>query len=178
MNAKDLIRGWIAYAKSNGISAAGNKGRAPTVGDVTEFMKRNGFDETVLTGILDQIDTIPASDTEEHNVDDDQVDTWWDQETGPSAYDPDYQDDNDYDDVDDKLHQTTGTTDDTGSEESDNTSNDTESTVGSVRDMEDEGDEDAVSQEVKQQELMSAKRIIKKLTKAQQRQLYRELTNV
>lgn len=180
MNAKDLIRDWIAYAKANGISAAGNSGRSPTVGDVTEFMKNKGFDEAVLTSILDQIDTTPVNDTTKTEPDiddsDDQEDAWWDQESGPNAYDPEYRDDTEYD-ISDEDEQ--GTDDRSESDDGvDRPNPETGSDVGSVRDIEDEGDEDTVDQETKQQELMSAKRIIKRLSKAQQRQLYRELNNV
>jgi len=171
MNARDLIKDWIAFAKKHGIRAAGSAGRQPTVGDVTTFMVDNGFDQKTLDSILDQMETSPTTQQSDVVTDEPGEDNWWDQDTAPSAYDPEY----DIEDEDTTPGDVSGS-DVAGSDESE-----PETVSGdsgeNVRDLEAEPS-DEVDPEVKAQELGSAKRIIKKLSRAQQRQLYRELKHV
>lgn len=174
MTARELIKSWLEYTKQNGIKTDSNpSGRVTTVGDVMEFMQAQGFDADMVSSILDQIDTVPAEP--EVSDEDQAMKDWADalerlqttgDDDGVDGVETDDVMDGDLGDSDVEPSQgDVGQGADGASPES----------TSSVRDID---AEDGIDEETRKEELMAAKRIIKRMSRSQQRQLYRELKHV
>jgi len=50
--SSELIKGWLQYAKSNGIAAGKFEGRPPEDSDLKDFLVSAGIDDTVVDNVI------------------------------------------------------------------------------------------------------------------------------
>lgn len=73
--SSELIKGWLQYAKTNGIKAGRFDGRPAEDDDLKDFLVSNGIDETVVNNVLSGLDLAKSQSDEnkEEKLSDDQI---------------------------------------------------------------------------------------------------------
>ena len=73
-SSQELIKGWLQYARQNGIAAGKFEGRPPEDTDLKKFLVSAGIDETVVDNIVGELDVEePEAEPEERKLSDDEV---------------------------------------------------------------------------------------------------------
>ena len=73
-SSSELIKGWLKYAKENGIKAGKFEGRPAEDSDLKKFLVSSGIDETIADNVIGDLDlTEPESNNKEEKMTDDQV---------------------------------------------------------------------------------------------------------
>lgn len=73
-SSQELIKGWLQYAKANGIAAGKFEGRPPEDTDLKDFLVSAGIDETVVDNIVSELEVEePEAEPKERKLSDDEV---------------------------------------------------------------------------------------------------------